>query len=188
MKKSNSAFTLAELLIALMILGEIATFTIPKILTSQQTQQNNAKAKEIFSTVAAAYQVYTSNNGFSGSAPITAITQYMNYLKVDSSSTLDGSQNDSASYSCGSRVCLKMQNGATVAFGTVNSFGGTNTTNMQWFLVDPDGAYGADASSVWGILYYNGRVTTWGTMAANSRDGGGGPYNPGNYDPAWFSW
>lgn len=44
--RTQSGFTLAELLIALTILGVIATFTIPKILTAQQASTYNAIAKE----------------------------------------------------------------------------------------------------------------------------------------------
>lgn len=186
-KPEIRGFTLVELLISLAILGEIATFTIPKVISSQQNGQNNAKTKEAFATVASAYQLYAMNNVLTSNTSISSLTQYMNYIKVDSTSTLDGSLNDSSSYSCSSRVCLKLHSGATLAFGSVGSFGGSNTTNMQWFLVDPDGAYQGNSSSIWGILYYNGRVTTWGQMAPNSQDGGG-TYNPGNYDPSWFSW
>lgn len=44
MRKKNAGFTLAELLIALGILGVISTFAIPKVLE----QQNNQKKKAIF--------------------------------------------------------------------------------------------------------------------------------------------
>jgi prepilin-type N-terminal cleavage/methylation domain-containing protein len=48
---SWQGFTLAELLVSLLILGEIATFTIPKILTSQQEAQKKAIFKETIATV-----------------------------------------------------------------------------------------------------------------------------------------
>jgi prepilin-type N-terminal cleavage/methylation domain-containing protein len=50
-----SGFTLAELLIALAILGIIATFTIPKVLSSQ----NNAKRNALFREAIAALNVAT---------------------------------------------------------------------------------------------------------------------------------
>lgn len=187
-KRHLKGFTLAELLICLAILGEIATFTIPKIISAQQNTQKNAITKEAFATVSAAFQSYSLNSQLTSSTSILSLTPYMNYVRVDTTSTIDGSPNDSATYSCASRTCLKLHNGSILAFGTVGSFGGTNTTNMQWFLLDPDGSSQGNASSIWGVLYYNGRVTTWGTMAPNSYDGGGGPYSPGNYDPSWFSW
>lgn len=52
--KLNRGFTLAELLIALAILGVIAAFSIPKVLSAQQNQTYNAIAKE----AAATYQNY----------------------------------------------------------------------------------------------------------------------------------
>lgn len=54
-----TGFTLAELLIALLILGEIATFTIPKILASQQNGQRKAVFKETLATISEAL-----NTGF----------------------------------------------------------------------------------------------------------------------------
>lgn len=51
-------FTLAELLIALLILGEIATFTIPKILSSSQNAQKNAVFKETIGALSEALYLY----------------------------------------------------------------------------------------------------------------------------------
>ncbi len=47
-RKSCTAFTLAELLIALALLGVIATFTIPKIMQSQQNERRKAVFRETF--------------------------------------------------------------------------------------------------------------------------------------------
>lgn len=47
-RRAFSGFTLADLVIALAILGLIATFTIPKIMVVQQAQQKKAIFKEIF--------------------------------------------------------------------------------------------------------------------------------------------
>lgn len=54
-KPAYKAFTLAELLIALAILGVIATFAIPKILQGQQDAQRKAVFRE---TIASLYSVF----------------------------------------------------------------------------------------------------------------------------------
>jgi hypothetical protein len=43
-----SGFSLAEILIALLILAEIATFTIPKILTAKPTHNTMPLPKKIY--------------------------------------------------------------------------------------------------------------------------------------------
>jgi prepilin-type N-terminal cleavage/methylation domain-containing protein len=50
----RDGFTIAELLIALLILGEIATFTIPKIISSQQNAQKMAVFKETLAAISTA--------------------------------------------------------------------------------------------------------------------------------------
>src|SRR5688572_24614196 len=62
-KKCVKAFTLAELLIALAILGVIATFTIPKVLQAQGKEDRYSRAREVSSTLAAVTQKYALENG-----------------------------------------------------------------------------------------------------------------------------
>lgn len=51
-------------MIALAILGVITTFTIPKVLNSQQNGKFKAIAKEDMSMVSAAYQQYVLTNRY----------------------------------------------------------------------------------------------------------------------------
>src|ERR1051325_8786269 len=51
MNRALKAFTLAELLIALAILGVIATFTIPKVLQAMQDNQRKAVFKEVIASL-----------------------------------------------------------------------------------------------------------------------------------------
>lgn len=55
MKTAQKGFTLAELLIALALLGIIAAFTIPKVLQATGNQEATAKIRETISTMEQAY-------------------------------------------------------------------------------------------------------------------------------------
>lgn len=185
-RKSVLGFTLAELLIALLILGEIATFTIPKIITAQANGRYNAVAKETISMVAAAYQQYSYTNGISGSVGIAALTQYMNYVKVDTTTVINST---SSTYNCGgggSNRCLALHNGAYLYYDPITNFSGTNTTNGVWFGIDPSGVNDTVYSAGF-ALTYTGRVMSYGdvdtTYTYNT-----GTIGPGATNPSWFSW
>lgn len=193
-KKCRLGFTLAELLIALLILGEIATFTIPKILTAQQNGQRNAAAKEVIAAVSAAYQSYTYTSGTSGGTTFGNITPYLNYVAVDTTSSMDDHVGANANYTCAGRTCLKMHTGGVLfPAGNATSFGGTNTTNAILLYYDPDGTrsgVGTDGpgKSVAFFLYYNGATTTRGTMRPNTTDSNGVHGAWPTAEPSWFSW
>jgi type II secretory pathway pseudopilin PulG len=186
-----SGFTLAELLIAVLILGEIATFTIPKIINSQQNGANKAKAKEAAAMVSSAYQQYRFNNTATSGTTFADLTQYMNYVKYDTSSVIDQVPTLTTITCSATEFCLFLHNGGVLSAES-NSFGGTNTTNALRFTFDPDGKYGGSTSgiskSVQFTLYYNGRITTRGTAEANSTSSGGTWGAVASYDPSWFSW
>lgn len=88
----KKGFTLAELLIALTILGIIAVFTIPKVLVAQQDAKYKAMGKEFAGMVSGAYQAYKLSNGYNATMQVKDMTPYLNYVKVvtDSSLQADG--------------------------------------------------------------------------------------------------
>lgn len=193
---SHIGFTLAELLIALVILAEIATFTIPKVITVQQDSQNKAKAKEIAATIAAAYQQYALQYGISATTGIKDFTQYMNYVSVDSTTTIDSYYTDgSRACNWASGTCLKMHNGAYIQYWPGDMFNGTNTTHGVPFLIDPDGRLtnggttSGPGKSLYFFIYYNGRVTDLGNIENNTSWNNGTNWGPNPAQvPPWFSW
>ena len=184
-------FTLAELLIALAILGVIATFTIPKVITSQQNSKYNAAAKEVAGMIGAAYTVYSQSNTPTANTSAGDLTQYMNFVASDSSSSIDGFYN-SGTRACSSYPCVRLHNGGMLSWATAG-FTGTNTTNAIYFYFDPDGVVtdgttNGPGKSVTFWLYYNNRVTSYSNIVAGTVYGGGTANPNATYDPPWFSW
>lgn len=125
--KKQSGFTLAELLIALLILGEIATFTIPKVLTASQQQQKIATFKETISTFA----------GLAYMANLQSDTTYfpnkLNAVKVcNSNANTQGcwSHTNNANTGEGNEPGFVLHNGATVA--GFNGYTGSNGIIVDW--------------------------------------------------------
>jgi prepilin-type N-terminal cleavage/methylation domain-containing protein len=191
---NHQGFTLAELLIALAILGVIATFTIPKILMSQQSGQDNARIKDALAMVSQAYSILKNNNSLSSSTTMGDLTPYMNYVNVDTATSVDMPWGGVYTCNSGGYVCLRLHTGTILEYQSAVSFGGTNTTNALWFVVDADGKYNGNTGRTTpgvgfcGFLYYNGRLTSHGNIDANtvSSDQTRNP-NP-TLDPSWFSW
>jgi prepilin-type N-terminal cleavage/methylation domain-containing protein len=190
--QSNTGFTLAELLIALSILGVIATFTIPKLITTQANGRYNASAKEVASMITAAHQLASKDGILSSSTTPGALSQYMNYVSVDTSSVIDDINGNTTTTCSATTVCLNLHAGGKL-FLWNDSFTGTNTTNAIMFQFDPDGVNtdgttNGPGKSVKFVLYYNGKLTTRADVLTGTVDSLGS-YTPNTTaDPSWFRW
>jgi len=179
MLKKSQGFTLAELLIALAILGVIATFTIPKVLNSTTSSQNTAIAKEAASMISGSFSAYQLNSTVvSGTTP-AQLTSFMNYVSVDTATTYS-----TGMVACSGTVpCLKLHNGGVMEYQAAQNFAGSATTNAIYFNIDPDGAGTATAATF--VQYYNGRFTTY-----QNRDTGtttsAAPLTPVGTDPSYI--
>lgn len=182
-----SGFTLSELLIALAILGVVATFTIPKVLQVQQYSRYNAMAKEVSSMVSGAYTSYALENAPSGSTKLAHLTPYMNYVAVQTSGMIDGHEQE-GNINCSTSSCLKLHNGGILRYPTNISFSGTASTNAVAFNFDPDGQQDGNHSvQIW--MYFNGRVTSLGTLLPNSTSSNyTAPAPCPSCDPEWLNW
>jgi prepilin-type N-terminal cleavage/methylation domain-containing protein len=189
-----AGFTLAELLIALLIIGEIAAFTIPKILSAQQKNSYNASAKEVAGILGSAWANYSMSNTISASTQAGALTSYFNYVKVSTSGTIDNVYRWGTISCTASQPCYFLHNGGVLHHR--DQFGGTSTTHALVYDFDPDGAVtdgttNGPGKSVQFVIFYNGRLTSRGTVnysiyACSTSCATWGADTTA--DPPWFSW
>ena len=181
-------FTLAELLIALAILGVIATFTIPKILSAQQDGRNNAIAKEDLAAFAQAFQQYQLSGSLTANTYPKDLTPYLNYVSVSTSGTIDDRPPNAGALTCTvAAPCLKMHNGSIIQ-PLSEYFNGTSSLNAVSFTIDPDGTYTGKADSLRILLYYNGKMTDRNNCLTGTLNSGTGCGPISNGNPTWFSW
>jgi len=188
--KFASAFTLAEVLFVLVIWGGIVTFTIPKLLISQQNQKFKAIAKESMASIAEAYQLYQKDQTPPSSFKPKDLLPYLNYVRYDTATTNAFDYPFAGQGDCSAASpCVYLHNGSLIQL-YADSFAGTSNTNMVWMLVDPDSSR-INSPSGGGIefaLYYNGRLADWPGITPNSVCSWG-TYSPdANGNPTWFNW
>lgn len=96
MTKKLTAFTLAEVLITLGIIGVVAAIIIPTLLNNSQTQQYTSAAKKTFSGLSNATNLILVDNGgnlsniFSNANVVDTYSGKMNIIKKCSNSTAEG--------------------------------------------------------------------------------------------------
>lgn len=187
-------FTLAEILICLLILGEIATFTIPKILVAQQNQRYNATSKETIAAISEAYLVFKTTNGISTSTRFVEVVPYLNYVSQDLTSDIDD-QYGAGTVSCSGMAfggCLVLHNGGRLRYNG-SMLSGTTTLNALdvWFDPDgvPSGTTNSPGKSVHFFIYADGKIRTRGSVEPNTTNSGTSWASPNSsFDPPWFSW
>ena len=175
-------FTLAELLIALAILGVVATFTIPKVLQSYGSSQHVSVSKELVGMVSGALESYKASNTITATTKMRDLTPYFNYIQLDTAASVDGVPLASGTISCAAPVdCFRFANGAVLAYDStqqMDTFGGTDlSTYFLFYAIDPDGTENG-VDSLLMLIRPSGLTTS-----AAGVDG-----QPFGADPPWFSW
>ncbi len=127
----TQGFTLSELLIALAIMGLIATFTIPKIVTVAQNSDYKTRVQMAAALMVGAYNKYQLENTVTGTFKAADLTPYLNYTQFinNNSLTVDGKQNLVQSWTCNvNDPCVRLANGSVIVFfrGTIGSVGTSN--------------------------------------------------------------
>jgi type II secretory pathway pseudopilin PulG len=139
---AGSGFTLAELLISLLILAEIATFAIPKILSTQQDARKKAIFKE---TIATLFELNTkarldlSSNVATPALQRQFFRNNLNYVKeCDTDPAAQGCLASGAPYSDPGNVsAFLLPNGAVLT-----SINGVPLPNLETIGIDWNGPAG----------------------------------------------
>ena len=184
----NTGFTLTELLVGLGILGLIAAFAVPKVLTASGAALANAKVHKATQAVAQGFEKWAQENGKN---PTTSVQNIMSMVQHNGQITdgriVDWAPNSHDQIKCVASVgsytdalCYQMPDASIVLF--VNHFGGggtdltfanAGTTNGLYFGVDPDGIDGPQDKSATGVstafvLSFNGRLRERGHLKNNT--------------------
>ncbi len=184
----KGGFSLAELLIALLILGVISVFTIPKVLQVQKDRRNMAIAREAMGTITQALEEHRRQGLLTNATVAKELTPYMNYVSVDTVSILDSSDNRPCAGSNGLSLCLRLHNGALL-FASNGQFGNgpDPAKNATMFWLDPDGQYTGNLDVLMLYLYINGRIVTRENITPNSYYNGATITNPcAACNPTWY--
>lgn len=158
--KGIKGFSLAELLISLLILGEIATFTIPKIIAAQQAQQSKSLVKEAVGIMAGTLQKGIAegrlNDGSSGDDIRQYFSSNINSVKVCSNGIAQGCW-----AGAWDTYTIVLHNGSAIGLGDVCCGLG-----LFWFIIDTNGPQGPNLEGVdqiyMGLNYAKQSVGGWG--------------------------
>ena len=190
----RTGFTLAELLTVLSVFAVIATFTIPKIVTSQQTTKWNAAAKEMIAAISEGHMQLKAKNVLSANTTAGDIINNgnFNYTSIKTTGLIDdvygGTSIDcSQSYF----TCYVLHNGGVLLVEQGKPYTATGANNALPFIFDPDGVYSGSSTgsgkSLFIFMYYNGKIRDFANIDNPTYvDYWGyiGPYSP----QGWFKW
>ena len=167
MLNAKKGFTLSELLVSLAVLGLIAAFAVPKVLTTVGNSTLLANTKEAMSTISGAYESLKadSNGVIPTSFGLNMTTGIPSKMSYNQSGTYT-KQNDgladtftvAAFPATAGAYAVRFANGAILAFNTGDTFMGTTGTQIGRvvFSVDSDGTGPNKPVPV--VLGYDGRI------------------------------
>lgn len=129
----TNAFTLAEVLVTLMIIAVIAAMTVPPLKRHAQEQETVARVKKAYSTIANATRRVEMNHGDIKRLPWGTPTKIMDEMFIPEMNVINNCHNNGGCFKEG-YTTRSMNGGANNAF----------QTDKSWYtFVTADGAYWA---------------------------------------------
>jgi prepilin-type N-terminal cleavage/methylation domain-containing protein len=196
------AFTLAELIIALIIVGIIATLTVAGVNKSPSNKKALAATQAAAMEVQSAYTRYLLDYELMPEATFATFLPYLASRTQPYTGTLNSDANG-GSLTCGSGdfACAKLSNGAVIAYKTNLQFAQASASSTVDrcipVIIDPDGKFVDSYKSfaVYLVMEYGGRLETTYEMpvaTCNSYNITTAADVPINGDsiplPDWWSW
>jgi prepilin-type N-terminal cleavage/methylation domain-containing protein len=140
----HRAFTLAEVLIALSIIGVVAALTVPVLIKTYNEKVWETQAKKTYAEVASAWRLYISNNGGS---PVGTYTNYVNlknkflvpYFKSTRDITFSVRQLNSID-GTDSSVGIILKNGVYIGVHNNGDSGSCNNNRCGLLYIDVNGS------------------------------------------------
>jgi len=187
MSAFKKGFTLAEVLITLLIIGVIASIVIPGLIADTQQAEYKAAWKKAFASISQAHKQIIMDNGgtFIDAAADRSECRNLFKNKMNYATTCDDTscaassikQFDGAtsSYSFGSNN-LVLNDGTIMTYFTIDSANCTHggyvysTGECGWMLVDVNGKKGPNqwGKDIYGIWITKNQILPWGANPAGT--------------------
>lgn len=172
-QNQNKAFTLAEVLITLGIIGIVAAMTIPTLINNTNQKELITKFKKSFSALnSATKQIVALNGGIDTSSAANVVTQYKSVMNSPKDALLNDGINFSPTkiykyyktttnagydYSAAAQPAFVTSDGAAFSYGFIDancntSIAGVTESCGLWYI-DVNGSRGPN---MWGYDFFQG--------------------------------
>jgi prepilin-type N-terminal cleavage/methylation domain-containing protein len=176
---SKTGFTLTELMIALGLVGILASIALPALLNAPQQGLVSARAKRGQATVASAYTQFVNDRGRSSTLRLNDFVDNINHTGEVTTGLMDAPPSGTAiSFDCADATiaCYRLQDDSVLVYDTTQPFGGTTNWHAISYFIDPDGRYEGSVTtnttsiskSTQFLLYYDGKTRTAGRALTGS--------------------
>ena len=152
MQKKN-AFTLAEVLITLGIIGVVAAMTLPTLVQNNQNKELQTGVKKAYSVLGQALNMYQAEYG----ERITSQNTDVHTLKPALKKYLKVVKDCGLGFDDAEKACIKNFGDAEKDSTTYKNFTGSNSINLTYFddgqLILPDGSFILIENQIIGKIY-----------------------------------